>query len=79
MKEIEIEPPPLNNILKADAVAKRGNDTRVGMRTTANRRWIDAFVRGCIDEFCPLTAYQLSPVMVEKPRRNNSKKAEELS
>ena len=31
MKEIEIEPPPLNNILKADAVAKRGNDTRVGM------------------------------------------------
>ncbi len=31
VKEIEIEPPPLNNILKADAVAKRGNDTRVGM------------------------------------------------
>ncbi len=31
MKEIEIEPPPLNNILKADAVAKRGNNTRVGM------------------------------------------------
>jgi hypothetical protein len=31
VKEIEIDPPPLNNILKADAVAKRGNDTRVGM------------------------------------------------
>ena len=30
-KEIEIEPPPLNNIAKADAVVKRGNDTRVGM------------------------------------------------
>jgi len=31
VKEIEIEPPPLNNIVKADAVAKRSNDTRVGM------------------------------------------------
>jgi len=31
VKEIEIEPPLLNNILKADAVTKRGNDTRVGM------------------------------------------------
>jgi len=31
VKEMEIEPPPLNNIVKADAVAKRGNDTRVGV------------------------------------------------
>jgi len=31
MKEIEIEPPPFNNVVKADAVAKRGNNTRVGM------------------------------------------------
>jgi hypothetical protein len=46
--------PPLKNILKAEAVAKSGNDTRVGMsnwrgggRDDGKSKVIYAFVRGC--------------------------------
>ena len=37
VNEIEMEL-PFNNILKADAVAKSGNDTRVGMSALERRR-----------------------------------------